>query len=320
MKNLLFLFSMVVLMWTACTDPAKQKQEAIYLGTKAQSEFLATNYEQAIELADASLKLYPDNTEMLFLKAKSQNLMGNVDAGIALLSDFIKEKPQSDPAYAERSLYYLQQKNYEKALEDIQGALKNKPKNKSYLEKKGLIEQNMGNHQTAIATFSELILLDGTNARAYFLRALSKKWKKDYKDAFADLEIAADLEGNKYDYNEQKAFILVEIGYPHDAISTFGLNINMAMANETQDLLSASFNNRGNVYTKIKKYDYALADFDRAERAFPDNSYTYRSRALVFLAQNEPAKACEELEKAKNLGFSEKHGSEVSDLISANCQ
>ena len=320
MKNILFLFLLVALTIAACTDPAKQKQEAIYLGTKAQTEFLAQKYEQAIELADASLKLYPDNTEMLFLKAKSQNLMGNAEAGIALLSDYIQKKPQSYAAYGERALFYLQQQKHSEALADINVALKGAPKDKTFLEKKGLIEQNMEDHEAAIATFSELILRDGTYGNAYFLRALSKRWSKDYKGAFQDLEIASNLDGNKYDYNEQKAFVLMEIGYPEDAISTFGLNINMAAANQTQELLSASYNNRGNVYTQLKKYPNALADFDRAEKAFPENSYTYRSRAQVFLAQNETAKACEQLEKAKNLGFEEKFGTEVAELILANCR
>ncbi len=320
MKNILFISLLASLLLSACTDPAKKKQEAIYLGTKAQTEFLAQNYEQSIELADASLKLYPENTEMLFLKAKSQSLMGNSEAGIALLSNYIQKKPQSYAAYAERAFYYLQEQEHGKALEDIKIAIKGAPRDKTFLEKKGLIEQNMEDHQAAIATFSELILLDGNNANAYFLRALSKKWTKNYKDAFADLEIASSIEGNKYDYNEQKAFILVEIGYPKSAIETFGLNINMATANETQELLSASCNNRGNVYASLKNYPYALADFDRAERAFPDNPYTYRSRAQVYLAQNEPLKACEQLEKAQNLGFEEKFGPEVAELILANCQ
>jgi len=50
------------------------------------------------------------------------------------------------------------------------------------------------------------------------------------------------------------------------------------------------------------------------------NSYAYKIKALILIAQNKKAEACVELKKSLSLGYTEKYGNEVSELLKQYCE
>ncbi len=54
-------------------------------------------------------------------------------------------------------------------------------------------------------------------------------------------------------------------------------------------------------------------------RLNPDNSFVYKNRALIYISLDSLNLACQDLEKANILGFTENYGKEVNELITKLC-
>jgi len=80
------------------------------------------------------------------------------------------------------------------------------------------------------------------------------------------------------------------------------------------------YNNRGFAKYKLGDYKGALEDIDLSISLLPNNSYAFRNRALVHLAQNEKELACADMQKALDLGFAQSYGDEISKLQADNCR
>ena len=81
-----------------------------------------------------------------------------------------------------------------------------------------------------------------------------------------------------------------------------------------------SYNNRGYAKYKLKDYKSALKDITRSIDLYPANSYAFRNRALVYLSLDKKEKACENLQKAIDLGYSGMYGNDVEELLKKNCE
>lgn len=60
--------------------------------------------------------------------------------------------------------------------------------------------------------------------------------------------------------------------------------------------------NRANGYNGLRKYNKAEKDAYKSIQYFPDNSYVFYYRAVARFALGRPDEACEDLNRAKNLG------------------
>ena len=78
-------------------------------------------------------------------------------------------------------------------------------------------------------------------------------------------------------------------------------------------------NNRGYAEYKLNKLSLALQDINRSLELYPENSFAYKNRALVYLAMKDREKACADLEKAEAAGFTQMYGDEVKKLRLEYC-
>ncbi|MBD2305840.1 tetratricopeptide repeat protein [Chroococcidiopsis sp. FACHB-1243] len=109
------------------------------------------------------------------------------------------------------------------------------------LFKRGVYQTLVGKYRTAIADFSQVILLQPNNATAYANRGLARAAKGDRQDALKDFDRALSLN-------------------PDSAIAYY---------------------NRGFTLSKLEDYHGAIADFDRAIRIDPEDPSAYHCRCLV---------------------------------------
>jgi tetratricopeptide (TPR) repeat protein len=65
--------------------------------------------------------------------------------------------------------------------------------------------------------------------------------------------------------------------------------------------LSIAYHNRGWVYSKLKQYDKAIADFTGAIRLAPDNQDAYLDRAAAYTALGDSANAERDRKKAAEI-------------------
>jgi tetratricopeptide (TPR) repeat protein len=63
----------------------------------------------------------------------------------------------------------------------------------------------------------------------------------------------------------------------------------------------------------------ALDDVNHSLQLYPQNSYAYKNRALIFIAMKQYSKACADLQIAIQLGFTQMYGDEVKNLLEQYC-
>lgn len=81
-----------------------------------------------------------------------------------------------------------------------------------------------------------------------------------------------------------------------------------------------SYNNRAYNKYMLGNLAGALKDVNQSLKLYPGNSYAYRNRALIYLAQKKKDLACADLEKAVAQGFTQTYGHEVEDLQKKHCR
>jgi serine/threonine protein kinase/Tfp pilus assembly protein PilF len=126
---------------------------------------------------------------------------------------------------------------------------------------RGLVAEEKGDHQQAIADYSEAIRLKPDYPEAFNNRGVAYYSLKQYDKALSDYNEAIRLK-------------------PDDA---------------------EAFKNRGNVYYGLKQYDKALSDYNEAIRLKPDYAYAFNNRACVYNDRKQYDKALSDYNEAIRL-------------------
>ncbi|WP_395054772.1 tetratricopeptide repeat protein [Flavobacterium sp.] len=80
------------------------------------------------------------------------------------------------------------------------------------------------------------------------------------------------------------------------------------------------YSNRSYSNLKLGFTKQALKDVNKSIKLFPENSYAFRNRALIYIELKQYEKACFEIETAYKLGYQEKYGSDLDTIKSQNCK
>mmetsp|Transcript_6828 Transcript_6828/g.11527 ORF Transcript_6828/g.11527 Transcript_6828/m.11527 type:complete len:170 (+) Transcript_6828:1159-1668(+) len=89
---------------------------------------------------------------------------------------------------------------------------------------RGVVYQDMGNHQLAINDFNEAIKFDPDLSEGYYRRGLSKFYSKRFKEAISDFMLAKEKEDiilNNNDYAEQNPGIPDGLGQCYHALREY---------------------------------------------------------------------------------------------------
>jgi tetratricopeptide (TPR) repeat protein len=164
---------------------------------------------------------------------------------------------------------------YTKSITYLSDCLKYYPKDHEAYFYRGLARMSLKKNSEAINDYTKAIQLNSISPfiNAYYNRAICKIELKQYKEALKDLEMV-----KKWD------------PYTKDLIYTFFGKCNFYLGN----------------------IDEAKKNVDQAIKSYPgvyDNFYT---RGLIKLKENDKVGACEDFNKAKQLGFKKNIDSEIS--------
>jgi tetratricopeptide (TPR) repeat protein len=159
----------------------------------------------------------------------------------------IRANDQDAFALAHRGRALREEGEPEKALRDLNEAVRLEPDRPAWLSNRGLVYDALGDYDKAIRDYGEALRRDPNDALTYNYRGMAYKAKKDYDQAIRDYTTAIGFDSR---------------------------------------LSDAPFN-RGNAHKAKKDYDQAIRDYTQAIRLDPKWSDAYFNRANAYRAKKD---------------------------------
>ncbi|MDI1232851.1 MAG: hypothetical protein PSX81_01065 [bacterium] len=189
------------------------------------------------------------------------------------------------------------QDKYREAILLLDKAIEKDQKNIKALLDRAVDKSIIKDYKGSIEDYSKIIELDYDNGLAFLNRGKNKKRLEDYVGAIADFDKAISTKGGELFYMDKVENSFVAIGFEFDI-----------------KMEEIKFE-RGIAYYNIDSLKLAFDDFNfsiQKKYLLPDSYYW---RGLIYLQYNMKSEACNDLNKAKELG-----DPDAQDLISKNCK
>jgi tetratricopeptide (TPR) repeat protein len=194
--------------------------------------------------------------------------------------------------YTNRGTAYTSRRDYARAIEDHNEAIRLNPNNPTAYYNRGGAYYSKGDYDLAIRDYNEAIRLKPDYAFAYVGRGASYTAKKDYDRAIEDSNEAIRLNPNEGSaYNTRGLARAMEGDYDR-AIQDY----NEATRLSPNDM--GTYFSRGLAYTNKGDYDRAIQDFSEVIRRTPKFTYAYEKRGDAYFFQSNLTAAIASFEDA----------------------
>ena len=162
-------------------------------------------------------------------------------------------------------------------------------------DRQGLRYAANGQHDAAIASFSNAIAAAPGNPAPYLHRASSYEAKGDHARAIADYSKAIEIEPGDAAVHRNRGNVYRQNGDPDRAIADYDASIALEPDN------AYSYYSRGLSYDAKKDGDRAIADYTKAITLRPQDPYWYSARARDFEAKGDQDRAIADFGKATEI-------------------
>ena len=288
---LLFLFLLNLLI-IGCSWSQLTKYE---LGVESYNN---GRYRTAVEYFTRAIWEDPVNAELYFFRGNAMAKLKLYDDAIHNYTTAIKLDAEME-YYKNRGLMFIETGDYKSALNDFNEALLFDSTNSTLYFNRGYTQALSGNYEKAIKDYSEAISHDPTNAKVFVNRGDLWSGVEEHQKAIFDFTSAISL--NKSDelayFNRAKEF--AKIGMIDQAIDDYSKAIILNPSNIEYYFL------RGEVKVRADKFLSAAADYTQIISLQPDNGNAYYNRGICYANVNLKDNACEDLNRAGELGFFE---------------
>ena len=261
---------------------AKQSTEKLKKEFKQASDGLT-----AVDLVNKALSLYDGDK------------MADPQKAIEYLSKAIKLQPDSNDsnfAYYNRGVVYTNLKQYQRAIEDYNAAIRLMPNDYESYNNRGGAYSNLGQYQRAIEDYDEAIRLKSDFAAAYNNRgtAYGNLGKKQL--AIEDYSSAIRLEPAQAASYFNRGNAYLKLGQKQRAIEDYNEFIRLK-----PDYAQAYYN-RGNAYSDLGHKKRAIEDYNEVIRLKPDDANVYGIRGIAYFMVGNNKLGCYDAQKACTLG------------------
>ncbi|MCK5357016.1 MAG: tetratricopeptide repeat protein, partial [Elusimicrobiales bacterium] len=277
------------------------------------------NYHKAIKYYTKAIKLNKNHSPLYNNRANSYADIGDYDNALKDLTSAIRISPKLSLLYGNRCQFSTNQKDYANALKDCNYAIKLKPKGiYTHYKKRSSLYLEMKEYDKALKDIDKAIyqfrhhgpILKNIKKRdendsykqektskikhLYTQRAKINVEKKEYLEALKDLNIAFKLDPNYSFAYYLRGKICSLTGKEDFALKNYNAAIKTYPTGA-----SHSYAARGLHYYKIGKYSSAIKDYNKALKimSIPE---TYYHRALYYLRMKKYKSALSDLNKAIN--------------------
>ena len=211
-----------------------------FLLNKAIAQQNIKDYEGSEETFKTLLSYYPKYDNAYLGLAELQLLQGDTISALDNITKCIELNANNSDAFVMRAGIWIKNKeNYNKALDDMDEAIKLQPKQADFFVNRAFLKYNLDDYFGAMADFDYAISLDPSNTAAHLNRGLLRMEVEDNNKAIEDFTFVIDQDPDNY----------------------------MAVYN------------RALLYQKTGQYDKSIADFDRVIEKYPDIAMVYFDRS-----------------------------------------
>ena len=205
-----------------------------------------------------------------------------------LWTDVIAKYPENDGAYNSRGWYYITEKQYDKALPDLNRAVELHPKYLFAHYNRGTVHRKQDRPRMAVSDYNVVLSIDSTfilahsdRGNAYFTLGIIDSALLDFNWVLQKEPANAVALGNR-------GSVFFRMGRFEKAIDDF----TQAISADHRD--SVSYLNRGVAYSSLGKWDEAIADYTFVIKAATDNPKVYEWRGIAYRSKGELQKAIDD--------------------------
>jgi Tfp pilus assembly protein PilF len=188
----------------------------------------------------------------------------------------------------ENATKLVQAKNFNKAFEQLNEAIKADSKCAAAYFMRAGIFADAGQNQRSLDDFTKALSLDPENADFHNARGFFLLTRQNPNESVKDFTAAMKLDPQHLQSYNNRGLAYVAQGKFKEAAADFTEALKLGPKNHD------ALNNRGFAYFQLGIYDKALVDFDKALALNPDYLNAYNNKGLLFFKQEQYAEAAEQ--------------------------
>jgi tetratricopeptide (TPR) repeat protein len=252
-----------------------------------------------------------------FDKANKLVEKGKHQDAVNLLTELIKEFPDSAKLYDARGSIFLQARLYKESLDDFNKAVSKVKSNKlklAYLVNRGSLKFQVRDFEGSYTDMMKAYDIDSLDIRVLNNLALSCDEIGKPNETLKYLEKIIQIDSNF-------AYAYINIGYKYRLMEQYEKAITyLDKAVKLDPKESLAYSNRSYCRMKINDLDGAMKDIDLSILYNSNNSYACKVKGMIYLEKKDKEKACENFNIAIDKGYRTNYGDDVSEMINENCK
>jgi len=261
----------------------------------------AGDCEAALDLYDKCISIDPETYDAYFNRAYCKMQLQDYEAAIADFTTCMQlHRGTYSTALYLRGDCFKKLKQYDLALADFSKALE-VSSNPDILADRGYIYMQKGDFGKAASDYTHAIEKRPDSTELYGQRAICQYRIRHLKEAVGDARIFLSKQPSSPEVTEVELRAQIEMNDYTNALQTAK---NLVAIEKSPK----SFYYKGLIEFSQGKYPDGIVDFTSALSLDSTYKDAYYSRALCYSALKNDASACEDLHKAKNLGFANLEG------------
>ena len=234
------------------------------LYNKAMALTSAERYEEASDVFNHLLKVYPRHSDGYIARARMEMINHDTIAALADVNKALELSPNSINGYLIRTDINMGRDSLSSALDDINAALQLEPRMAGLYVNRSLIRYRQDDYFGAMADLDYAVELEPTNVTALYNRALLRAEVHDNNKAINDLTTVIGLKGEDY----------------------------------------RSLYNRALLYKETGNYELAIKDIDKVIKQYPDFAAAYFLRFDIYREKGDSRQAKRDYDKSLALAKS----------------
>lgn len=228
---------------------------------------------------------------------------------MSLWNDVISQFQTAPIAYNNRGLAFLNERSYDKALEDFDKAIKLYPNYTLAYINRGNVLRDKHMYYEALSDYNKAIKLEPNFHKTYFNRGTLFLKNKKSDEALCDFNKAIDLNASYTEAYVNRGLLYMNEKKYDKALADY---------NKAIDLNPNYFDayvNRGNLYSMENRYSEAIDSYSKAILLKPNGAIAFYNRGLTEYRLGKKEDACLDLKQASSLGYKP-----AADALSELCK